>query len=128
ISQIVNENENQVLKNSRQTLLPKNWSKQLTISEPEIGLKVILNINELWEKYVAKIDAYLINGTYAFENDKFIGSVTTPIINLKSPEPGPGWEKIDDEPGSVKNSISIIQRSADIKETVLDLFGDRELI
>jgi len=128
ISQIVNENENQVFKNLRQTLLPKSWSKQLTISEPEIGLKVVLNISELWENYVAKIDAYLINGTYAFENDKFIGSVITPIINLKSSEPGPGWEKIDDKPNSVKNSISIIQRSADIKETILNTFGDMKLI
>jgi hypothetical protein len=44
------------------------------------------------------LEAHLLNGSYSFTEQSFIGSQTGPIIDSQGPHPGEGWEELTERP------------------------------
>jgi hypothetical protein len=66
------------------------------------GKSLSINLRLGYRYYKGKLEAHLVNGSYCFSNEKFKGSLSTPVIDMKSVHPGPGWEEIQ----SVDDSLS----------------------
>jgi hypothetical protein len=64
-----------------------------TFTSPESSFSIQLSL--LWKAWRGRLEAHLLNGSYCISNGKFAGSMTTPIISLTGPSPGPGWDPID---------------------------------
>lgn len=56
-----------------------------------------LGIQTEWAVHRARMEAWLVNGSYSFIENNFNGNILTPSIDTWNAEPGPGWEPIDAE-------------------------------
>ena len=56
-----------------------------------------LGIQTEWAVHRARMEAWLVNGSYSFIENNFNGSISTPSIDTWNAEPGPGWEPIEVE-------------------------------
>lgn len=59
--------------------------------DPPIRLGVLTE----WVVHRARMEAWLVNGSYSFTDSDFKGSIATPSIDTWNPEPGLGWEPIE---------------------------------
>lgn len=78
------------------------------------GPPIRLGIQTEWAAYRAKIEAWLVNGSYSFTDNDFKGSITTPVIDTWSFEPGPGWEPITLDEMGAGNNIRVYRFLGDV--------------
>ena len=78
---------------------PPDWSDEIVLhpSSPEMS-QFNVTIMGRWKVYRGKLNAYLINGSYSFTENEFIGSQTTPVIDTQGTSPGPDWELLPERP------------------------------
>lgn len=73
----------------------------VTLAEADGVEPVRVGVQSQWAIFRARTEAWLVNGSYNFTGEDFKGSITTPLIDTWSSDPGPGWEPIaEDEIGS----------------------------
>ncbi len=82
-----------------ETLFPPSWSRLLELIEesPEKP-SIKIHIRGLWNIYEGYLEAHLLNGSYNFTSGEFIGSMSGPVIDLNSTNPGPSWKLLDNIP------------------------------
>jgi len=76
-------------------VVPQDWGAEYTVStidDPSFEFKLVL-IGR-WEIYRAKLEYYMIDGSYCYSNKSFVGSIATPTLDTQGSHPGPGWEPI----------------------------------
>lgn len=66
---------------------------------------IVVEIAVRWRTYRARLESFLVNGSYEYTHGLFHGSQTTPSIDTRSPEPGPGWELLDPPPDSLASNL-----------------------
>ena len=74
---------------------PQPWCAELVITPKNGDEPLTLRLQTVWKAYRGRNDAYLVNGSYSFENGAFQGSISTPIVDSWGQHPGPGWEEIE---------------------------------
>jgi hypothetical protein len=89
----------------------------LTLREDdEAGAEALqLGVRSEWAIYRARTEAWLVNGSYSFTESEFKGGFSSPCIDTWSLEPGPGWERIDEEHVAAGNTIKFYRRLGDIE-------------
>jgi hypothetical protein len=85
--------KNAIAQDFTSLMSPAAWSAEL--AAPVDGGVAVLRLESAWAVYQAKIESWLMNGSYAFIGGDFKGSIATPSIDQWSTHPGDGWEKID---------------------------------
>jgi len=123
--------ENDAKKNiMANTLFPTAWIKQLELLEETKDrrtLKVL--IRGLWNIYEGQLEAHLLNGSYNFTSEEFIGSVKGPVIDLHSMHPGPAWKLLDHTPKlqpAAINSVCILS-GGNAKEALIKDLGPKQI-
>lgn len=83
-------------RNNKDCVVPQAWWAEYTVSLEEDPLfKFKLRLIGRWEIYRAKLEYYIIDGSYCYSNKSFVGSIATPTLDTQSSHPGPGWELIE---------------------------------
>lgn len=71
-----------------------------------------LLLTSRWVVHRAKVECWLVDGSYSVTDGDFKGSFSTPSIDTWSNDPGPGWERIDVAEMTSARSFSAIYRTA----------------
>lgn len=64
-----------------------------------------LSLKSEWVIYRARMEAWLVNGSYSITDRDFKGNFSTPVIDTWSEHPGPGWEPIGSDEITAGNTI-----------------------
>lgn len=109
---------------------PGSWATAMKLqsSSPPNQPELVLSLHGKWRFYRAKLCGHLMNGTYSFTEGTFIGSQTSPCVDMMGPEPGPGWERVVDVPARLERGIGLfILKGGEIKKLVLQHFAGKSL-
>lgn len=71
-----------------------------------------LLLTSRWVVHRAKLECWLVDGSYSVIDGDFKGRFSTPSIDTWSSDPGPGWERIDEADMASARSFSAIYRTA----------------
>lgn len=78
-----------------------------------------------WKTFRAKIEAFLINGSYSITDSNFVGNQIGPAINIIDSHPGPDWEEVDvkqmDQSPNVLSMLIHPNTADDIREFLLSV-------
>lgn len=66
-----------------------------------------IKISCIWEYYLNRFEASLINGSYSFSDKTFQGNQTSPVIDLKNP-PGEHWTLLEKMPASLGQNFMVM--------------------
>lgn len=80
-----------------------------------------------WDFYRARLEAYLLNGSYSFTAEKFVGEIAMPAVDRLSPEPGPGWEAIEAPPAMKPGSVWTVFYESHVKESLLESLSEKTI-
>ncbi len=123
------EGESKAFSDSRRKgeFLPSDLATKIEI--PEKGrspLKITLRL--IWQIYRAKFEAHLLDGSYVITSDDFKGTQLGPVIDLRGPSPGPGWDLLDRRPSELENrGMVIILQHGNVKEALQQQLGPEPL-
>ena len=93
IEQVYYAGERQSVAGRPTNQFPVNWSSEIQISTSPAGPAIAsIRIDGYWRKFVGRLDAHLLKGSYCFANNSFLGDQAGPIIDRLGSHPGPGWE------------------------------------
>jgi hypothetical protein len=84
------------------------WAASVQIQAPEKSEPLLLTIQGKWRFYKATLEAHLLDGSYSFTEGGFVGSQTSPWIDLKGPAPGPDWELVVDPPAKLQSPFGLV--------------------
>jgi hypothetical protein len=76
-----------------------------------------------WVFHRARLEAFLLNGSYSFTSERFVGQFSTPWIDTLSVDPGPGWELVPEPPVKAENVILFIRFQGNTREALLENQG-----
>jgi len=112
----------------RHKLFPLDWNNEIELIEQKIQIQIICK----WKKYKAQTQASLIDGSYCLSNQSFIGSQTSPEVNVKGNHPGENWEEIKEKNFDLpsKHILIISPSKLDLKSLKSILhkkYGDQSL-
>ncbi len=77
-------------------IFPDDWYADVTITAHTFTGVVRLRCH--WKRYVGRLEAHLLNGSYSILNDNYRGTLAMPILDMQGSTPGAGWEEISDNP------------------------------
>jgi len=75
--------------------VPPTWSAAVEISADGLAAPFQVQLDATWRAFRSRREAWLVNGSYCFNNEDFKGSYSTPVVDRLGDHPGPGWEEID---------------------------------
>lgn len=88
--------------------LPKGWTDRITIKSPEYDEdSIIVEFGGDWDVYAAKLESYLMNGSYSFIEKEFKGTQSFPNIHKNGPHPGVHWKKVESLPEKITRTALI---------------------
>ena len=108
---------------------PHPWqaSVEIGVRDAEIP-PLIITLRGIWRIYRAKLEGHLLNGTYVFDTDRFVGSQTYPFIDMRESEPGPDWERVNDYPDRLLPGTGLaLLQGGNARELILQNFGCKRL-
>jgi hypothetical protein len=108
--------------------LPPNWRFECTFKDPddpEVFVRIVFA--EEWRIFEAKLEAYIVNGSYSFTEKKFVGGIASPLIDTWSSDPGPGWILLDERPSKLESHMSLIFTHGEMRDIITDHFGPMPL-
>lgn len=114
----------------RGKLFPPNWARVLHFYDDTEEKALRILIRGLWNIYEGRLEAYLLKGSYNFSSGEFIGTQSTPVIDLYN-APGPGWKLLDTLP--LKEAIPgflksvFILSSGNAKDSIISNLGPKAL-
>lgn len=117
---------------NKDSLFPPAWYSKLSLSGDLTKERTItILIRGLWNIYEGQVEAYLLDGSYNFTWNEFIGSQSSPVIDLHGSHPGPGWKLLDEVPkvNSTRGHIKsiIILSGGNAKEALLNHLGSQPI-
>lgn len=80
--------------NKRNTF-PLDWRTELSMTGDELGGRLCLTLIAGWHRYKARVEGHLLNGSYSINNSSFLGSISGPVIDTQSTDPGGGWTRVE---------------------------------
>lgn len=90
-----------------------------------LGFPLTFVMETEWAIYRARVESWLVNGSYSITDNNFRGTIATPAIDTFSLHPGPGWEQID--PSEVdRTRFAAIYFIADDSEEALRRWASQE--
>jgi hypothetical protein len=110
-------------------MFPQPFTGELSL--PQLGDKgggIAIMVCGTWRIHRAKLEGFLLNGSYSFTSDKFAGSIATPAIDLHSAEPGPGWDEMPSPPAKIENAVVAVRHGANVQQTLIHTFGPLHLL
>lgn len=109
--------------------LPMDWLFEYTYVETgDERLQLRLRIAQKWDFYEARLNAYNVNGTYSFTENKFVGDIRSPAIATWSSEPGEGWTKCAARPIIKTGHISFSLFFGDIRNAIRKAMGNKQVV
>lgn len=84
------------------------------ISVDVAGGPVTLSLRSDWRIFRARVEAWLVNGSYSFTDNNFHGNLSTPSIDMWSSHPGPGWEPIAIDDIGAGNTVKMFMTAGDV--------------
>ena len=82
----------------------------MEISVGERHLAVRVTQQRSWRMFVGRREAHLLNGSYCFSDERFLGDQSTPWIDTQSDTPGEGWEETADNPPTFAGMAVVLYR------------------
>jgi hypothetical protein len=106
---------------------PSDWKEYLLIkSRSSSDLSVCFEYGGFWNVYKGCLKGYLLNGSYSFTENQFVGTQSVPEISKNGPNPGPGWKQIRSLPKSV-NRLALVNAlyggNLNIRQALSGIFG-----
>ncbi len=102
------------------------WSSEIEIEHHHLPRPIKLGLLSQWKRYQARMESWLVNGSYSFSNRNFKGSIATPAIDRLGPHPGPGWKPVEmDQPLVQTNVISCFLHGGDLVGRLRESLGAR---
>jgi hypothetical protein len=98
---------------------PRSFEAELGVLSNGSGPNLKVALHGTWKFHRAKLEAFLLNGSYSFTENKFAGSVATPSVDLHSSDPGSGWELLEAPPGEIENTVLVVRYCADARGALL---------
>jgi hypothetical protein len=86
----------------------------------ELPLNIRLTIRD--QVYRALVTYSRVNGSYDVTSDRFLGTQTTPTVDMQSVHPGEGWEEVA-TPVNPPRSLSYVKKDA---RKCFDDFGEKD--
>jgi hypothetical protein len=128
IYSILSQNQQKVVDQLPGSGLPLDWLFECTFIDPEYEeLQLRLRIAQTWDFYEAKLDAYIINGSYSFTEKQFFGKIMSPAIDTWSAAPGAGWSKCPSRPSVHGGHIAFAFMFGDIRKAIRERTGPKEI-
>jgi len=112
-----------------ETTFPKNFAETIQISEDGPDCEPInLQVQVIWTIYEAKLEAYLIDGSYSITSGDFKGRQIIPSIDRFGEGPGPGWQPLDKRPENVKRPfVQCILFKPDVENSLREYLGPKPI-
>lgn len=107
--------------------VPGETSTTLTVHPAgDAAESLTFNVSVHWRVHRGKMSAHLVEGSYVENTGEFLGRHVFPIVDMKSIDPGPGWEEVDSaEPSS--QFVYIIRSGGDTKKAIADAMAGKAL-
>jgi len=110
--------------------IPPDWSDNFIINDDTTGTQCIyVEFGGCWHKHKGKLEGYLVDGSYSFTENKFVGRQSYPGISERGPNPGSHWQPIHELPKDI-NKLSIVGvlygGKVDIRGALAE-YGSREI-
>jgi hypothetical protein len=110
------------------TTVPQPFRTEVIISPlPKHGSLLTIVVLGHWKIYRGNFDAFEVNGSYEFTWDDFKGEIVTRVVDLHGPEPGSGWEQLNQPPPTGNKMIMTILHGGDAKSALLENVGPVKL-
>lgn len=109
---------------------PSPWRLVRTyLAEESGGLPLAkVAVEGAWKVFRGRTEAHLLDGSYCFTDDTFVGGQSTPVVDTQSSDPGPGWELLIDPPEDIPlGSIVIYRAGGDFAAVARSVLGPRLL-
>ncbi|MFA5923838.1 MAG: hypothetical protein WC856_21520 [Methylococcaceae bacterium] len=82
--------------------IPTEWSDTIIVKDKKSGLdSIFIEFGGCWHAYEGKLEGYLVEGSYSFTENKFVGRQSFPNISSNGPNPGTHWNNIDKIPEDI---------------------------
>lgn len=108
--------------------VPRSFSAAVVVaSSSQDGDPLEVQILGRWKFYRGRLEAHRVRGSYEFTRGDFKGEVSTPSVDRLGYEPGPGWERIQQPPDSLQNTVLIILHKGDAEEALMAGMGPKVL-
>ncbi len=79
-----------------------------------------------WVIYRARMEAHLLDGSYSFTEQQFVGTQYSPWVDTQSDHPGPHWEQVTNPPEQLSPGVGmIILSSGDLRRGLVENFGTK---
>lgn len=98
--------------------LPAGRRAEIAGMIEHLGIPLRLILETRWAIYRAKLESWLVNGSYSLTEKDFKGTMMTPAIDTFSAHPGPGWEQIEADEMTTR-SFTAVYFGADDSEEAL---------
>jgi hypothetical protein len=109
---------------------PKPWQVvvEFTTEEKEKPLTLKIAVEGNWKVYRGRLEAHLLKGSYSFTTGEFFGEQSLPMIDMRGPEPGPGWELVQNPPAKIElNSAVFALTEGHFREAAIRQLGPHRI-
>ena len=110
---------------TERSCVPPPWVQRVSFTDRVPPLH--LSLEGKWRLYRSKLEASLLQGTYSFTENRFVGTSFTPWIDMKGEEPGPGWEVLNPETPEIQRGLVVVTLYADIRRTLTEDYSARKV-
>lgn len=116
-----------VQKVGSKAIFPKPFGTELTVP-PQAPVIKSFRVTAFgrWKFYRARLEAFVVNGSYEFTSKDFKGQIATPAIDRFDSEPGPGWEFVEGTPKD-RPGIVIILFKGNAREVLVETMAHKRL-
>jgi len=120
ISKLISEKEQEAAdKIKASKSFPPDWAVEIQLWLNDSTNMIKLLVSERWEKYKARMEATLLDGSYCLTNKTFRGIQQGPSIDIRNTNPGESWIKIEDADFSLPtNRIITVRFGANVKDAL----------
>lgn len=77
--------------------------------------------------FEARLHAHLVDGSYCINNNSFVGSISTPFIDLREDEPGPGWTEISADSTALPDKAIWIRARIEFSDDIFHQIRSRPI-
>jgi len=96
-----------------------------TQTDQQVPIRVI--VHGTWSFYRAKLEAYLLKGSYSFTSGEYAGEMATPAVDRLSTHPGPGWELMDEPPDDLSRSLVLVFCQGGVKKALIEHLAQKHI-
>lgn len=107
---------------------PPAFEASIDFALPKVSEHVRVKVIAKWNVYRARMDAFLVKGSYSFTTNEFAGQFSTPSIDMMSSNPGQGWERLEQTPSQLSSRIVFVRYGAKLDSAVREALWDKRVV